>query len=183
MEAAVALLRRHGPTKVTVIDVARALGMSHGNIYRHFASKAELFDAIAERWLHTVSDPLEAIAAAPQPAAVRLEAWVLTLMHLKLHKLQDDPELFAVYHAVAEEARGVVAQHVATLLGQLERIIAEGVVLGEFTLQEQAAAARAVLNATMPFHHPALLTTVLPAEAEARAVLALLVAGLRSGSL
>ena len=47
------------PAKTTVADVARALGMSHANVYRHFASKAELRDVVAERWLHAVTDPLD----------------------------------------------------------------------------------------------------------------------------
>jgi AcrR family transcriptional regulator len=29
------VLRRHGPEKATVLDVARALGVSHASIYRH----------------------------------------------------------------------------------------------------------------------------------------------------
>ncbi len=55
LTAAEELLRRHGPAKTTVADVARALGMSHANVYRHFASKAELRDVVAERWLHSVT--------------------------------------------------------------------------------------------------------------------------------
>lgn len=179
-----ALLRRHGLSKVAVTDVARALGMSHGNIYRHFASKADLLDAIAERWLHTVTEPLQAIVEGADPAAVRLEAWVLELMRLKQHKLTDDPELFAVYHSIAEAARGVIEHHVAELLAQLTRIVSEGNAGGEFTVREPAQAARAILQATFAFHHPALLSQHrTPSEAEARAVVALLIAGLRSGAL
>ena len=57
-EAAQDVLRRYGPAKTTVVDVARELGVSHGSAYRHFASKAALPDAIAERWLHSISEPL-----------------------------------------------------------------------------------------------------------------------------
>ena len=65
--AAEELLRRHGPAKTTVADVARSLGMSHANVYRHFASKADLRDAVAERWLTAITTPLEAIVAEPSP--------------------------------------------------------------------------------------------------------------------
>ena len=34
--AAEEVLRRYGPPKATVVDVARALGVSHGSVYRHF---------------------------------------------------------------------------------------------------------------------------------------------------
>ena len=45
------MLRRFGPAKTTVVDVARALDVSHGSVYRHFPSKAALRDAVTERWL------------------------------------------------------------------------------------------------------------------------------------
>ena len=51
LEAAEEVLRRYGPAKANVVDVARALGVSHGSVYRHFPSKAALRDAVTERWL------------------------------------------------------------------------------------------------------------------------------------
>jgi AcrR family transcriptional regulator len=63
LEAAEEALRRYGPTKANVVDVARALGVSHGSVYRHFPSKAALRDAVTERWLSEISQPLEAVAA------------------------------------------------------------------------------------------------------------------------
>ena len=55
LEAAEDVIRRFGPTKATVVDVARALGVSHGSVYRHFASKAALRDAVTERWLARIA--------------------------------------------------------------------------------------------------------------------------------
>jgi AcrR family transcriptional regulator len=187
VEAAEALLRRHGPAKTTVVDVARALGMSHANIYRHFASKAALRDAVAERWLHSISAPLAAVAAGTGPAPARLEAWVLALAAAKRRKVLDDPELFATYHALAEAARGVVEAHVAELRGQLAAIVRAGVGAGEFAPADPDAAAAAVFDATARFHHPHLVREAagLDSAAEERAlrrVVALLAAGLRAGA-
>ncbi len=36
------LLRRFGASKLSVVDVAREIGMSHGNVYRFFDSKSVL---------------------------------------------------------------------------------------------------------------------------------------------
>ena len=136
LTAAEELLRRHGPAKTTVADVARALGMSHANVYRHFASKAELRDLVAERWLHSVTEPLDAIAASAQPAGERLTAWLATLAEVKRRKVHDDPELFANYHALAEQARGVIGAHVARLEAQVARIVADGIAAGEFAVTD-----------------------------------------------
>mgnify|MGYP001605234215 CR=1 FL=1 len=59
LEVAEDVFRRFGPQKTNVVDVARELGVSHGSVYRHFASKAELRDAVVEAWLRRVVDPLE----------------------------------------------------------------------------------------------------------------------------
>ena len=155
LEAAEDVLRRFGPQKASVVDVARALGVSHGGVYRHFPSKAALRDAVTERWLARVSAPLASIAAEDGPAPERLRRWFELLMATKRKKVHDDPELFATYDALAAEAREVVRTHVDALASQLSQIIADGVAQGAFETDDPAAAGRAVLDATARFHNPA----------------------------
>ena len=181
LAAAEELLRRHGPTKTTVSDVA--LGMSHANVYRHFASKADLRDAVAERWLHAVSAPLAAIASGTGPAGDRLLAWLLALAEAKRRKVHGNPKLFANYHAIAGQARSVVAQHVAGLQDQLAGIVRDGIVHGEFAPIDPDAAAAAVLDATLRFHHPQHVREPggRDLSVEARRIMELLLAGLGAG--
>lgn len=183
LDAAERLLRRHGLAKTTVVDVARALGMSHGNVYRHFPSKAALRDAVAARWLRRVSGPLRAIAEGDAPAAQRLEAWLVALAAEKRRKVLSDPEMFDTFHALAEAARAVVDAHVAGLQDQLARIVADGVAEGDFRVADPRAAARLVMEATLRFHHPAHVRAAAgedPAPALRRTI-ALLLPGLRAG--
>ena len=185
LDAAEAALRRYGVEKTNVVDIARALDMSHGNIYRHFPSKQALINAVAVRWLHAVTSPLQAIADdTARPAAERLAAWFDALRIIKRRKVQDDPELFRVHREVTGQSPEAVEEHVRALVGQIEKIIAEGVAAGEFPHGlDTLAAAEAFLHATSPFHHPAMLMRQPPlTDAHARAVLALLVAGLRAGA-
>src|SRR5215218_6246187 len=86
LEAAEEVLRRYGPAKATVVDVARALGVSHGSVYRHFASKAALREAVAERFLAGMSAPLADIVAAELPAPERLRRWLEALIASKRAK-------------------------------------------------------------------------------------------------
>lgn len=155
LDAAEEVLRRFGPAKTTVVDVARALDVSHGTIYRHYPSKAALRDAVAERWLHRVSAPLEAIARAEGDPAALLRAWLDRLIALKRQKCFDDPELFTLYNTLAEQAGAAVDAHVAELVGQLALIVGRGVERGVFAAQDVQATARAVFSATARFHHPA----------------------------
>ena len=183
LDAAEVVLRRHGAEKTNVVDIARALGMSHGNIYRHFPSKQALINAVALRWLHAVAAPLEAIAGnRTRPAGRRLAAWFDTLRAIKQRKVLDDPELFHVHQRIFEHVTGVVDDHIATMLRQLETIISDGIASGEFSKRlDPAKAAKAFLQATAPFHHPALLLQNPPQEEDAKSVFKLLLAGLKAG--
>jgi AcrR family transcriptional regulator len=152
--AAEDVLRRYGPAKATVVDVARALGVSHGSVYRHFASKAALREAVAERFLAGMSAPLADIVDADLPAPERLRRWLDALIASKRAKALEDPELFATYVTLAAESGDVIRDHVDHLVGQLETIIADGADRGELTAPDSRQAARAVFDATARWHDP-----------------------------
>jgi Tetracyclin repressor-like, C-terminal domain len=112
-----------------------------------------LRDAVTERWLAGISSPLEAAAFEDGPALERLVRWLDLLVGAK-RKALDEPELFATYIELTADARQVVRAHVDTLVGQLARIIADGVSRCELEATDPAAAARAVFDATARFHNP-----------------------------
>ncbi|MCU0499234.1 MAG: TetR family transcriptional regulator [Anaerolineae bacterium] len=154
LEAAEEVLRRYGPDKTTVVDVARALGVSHGSVYRHFPSKAALRDAVTERWLLGVSLPLAAVANESISPLTRLRHWFDLLVTTKRRWSQQDPELFATYLALAAESREVVREHVTTLIAQLITILNAGVASGVFYTDDVPTTARALFHATARFHDP-----------------------------
>ncbi|MFE2100085.1 MULTISPECIES: TetR family transcriptional regulator [unclassified Streptomyces] len=154
LEATEEVLRRHGPAKATVVDVARALGVSHGSVYRHFRTKAALREAVTKRWLDRTSQQLAGIVAADGSPEDRLRAWLAALFEAKRHKAGDDPELFRTYTVLTEENVAAVGEHITDLTAQLTRIIQDGVAAGAFTAPGPAATARAVFQATGRFHDP-----------------------------
>src|ERR1700684_2758429 len=81
--AAEDVIRRFGPAKATVLDVARALGVSHTAVYRHVATKAELRDMVVGRWLEATLSPLRAVVAESGPAPVRLRKLIDALIAVK----------------------------------------------------------------------------------------------------
>jgi AcrR family transcriptional regulator len=149
------VLRRFGLAKATVVDVARALDVSHGSVYRHFPSKASLRQAVAKRWLDRANAPLQQISEASGPAAERLERWLRTMFAIKYEKVCDDPEMFATYLTLAQEACEAVKAHRERLIDQIAHILSDGVKQGSFQVADLKATARAVFDATVRFHHPA----------------------------
>ena len=154
LDAAEDVLRRYGPAKANVVDVACALGVSHGSVYRHFASKAALRNAVIDRWLSRVSQPLEGIVKEDGPAPLRLQRWFEALRAIKVKKVTQDPAIFATYHALALEAGYSIAAHVGHLTDQLQTIISNGIRTGDFAPSDARDAAKAAFDATMRFHNP-----------------------------
>jgi AcrR family transcriptional regulator len=149
------VIRRFGPAKATVVDVARALGVSHAAVYRHVATKAEMRDLVVGRWAEATMPPLRAIAALSCPAPQRLRQFVDALIAVKRRRATEDPELFAAYRTLAADAKSVVAAHVNELVELAAIVIRSGVDEGSFRTIDPLAAGRAVLVATSRFHHPA----------------------------
>jgi AcrR family transcriptional regulator len=176
------VLRRFGLAKATVVDVARALDVSHGSVYRHFPSKASLREAVAKRWLDRVNTPLERIAEGSGPAPARLERWLRALFAAKYKRVCEDPEMFATYLTLAREACAVVKAHKEGLVDQIAHMLSDGVKQGAFDVADVKTTARAVFDATIRFHHPAHSEEWSDPAQAARidAVLALLLKGLEA---
>ena len=149
------VIRRFGPAKATVVDVARALGVSHTAVHKHVGSKAELRDMVLGRWLESTMPPLLAIVAGRGPAPERLRKLIDALIAVKRRRATDDPELFAAYGTLALDAKSVVVAHIEEMIGLVATIIASGVEEGTFRTVDPTAMGRAVLVATSKFHHPA----------------------------
>jgi AcrR family transcriptional regulator len=154
LTAAEDVIRRFGPSKATVVDVARALGVSHTAVYKHVATKAELRNLVVGRWVEQTMPPLRAIVAGRGPAPKRLRKLVDALIAVKRRRAAEDPELFAAYLTLAADARSVVVAHIDEMIKLIAAIIAAGVEEGTFRTVDPASMGRAVLVATSKFHHP-----------------------------
>ncbi|NEA27082.1 TetR family transcriptional regulator [Actinomadura bangladeshensis] len=177
------VLRRHGPEKTTVLDVARLLGVSHGSVYRHFPSKAALREAVIRRWLDRVRDDFAAAAQdSGRPPAERLRGLLAGMFAAKWAKAKEDPELFATFRVLAAEHSSVSSAHVGFLVGQIRAIVADGMASGDFADGEPEVIARAVLNATSRFHDPmhAEEWNTPETEAESEDVVSLILNGIRA---
>ena len=184
LAAAEDVVRRFGPGKATVVDVARVLGVSHAAVYRHFASKADLREAVVGRWVERTMPPLRAIAAEAGDPPGRLRRFVDALVAGKRRRAADDPELFAAFRTLAAETRAVADAHVAELVGLVASIVADGIRDGSFAAAaaaDPATVGRAVLTATVRFHHPSQAAEWADPGIDAafEAVWALVAAGLR----
>jgi AcrR family transcriptional regulator len=185
LNAAISLLRKYGPDRVTVLDVAAAAGMSHPNVYRHFKSKKVLHEAVMESWFRRGFEPLEKIAQSPLPADQRLEKWMVTASVLRQKSYAEDPELFIMYRLLAREYTPAIQRFQISLHEQVLGILQDGVESGVYRIRHAKDAAKAVMEVMVGFGHPDRVMRFAPnpRTAEVRKLFRLLDAGLKAGVL
>ncbi|MFD1453723.1 TetR/AcrR family transcriptional regulator [Oceanobacillus sojae] len=145
-------IRRFGVDKTSVTDVAKALNVSHGTIYRHFKSKAKLLEGTTEKWLNeTIIAPLTAVYEDHSlKGAEALKTYIQTLIELKRSYAHHEKELFDVYAKVTEEAADLVEQHINRMTSQMSEMIE----LSDFRVSDPDRLAQSIFLATTRFHHP-----------------------------
>lgn len=185
LEAARANVRRFGEAKTNVVDIARALGTSHTTIYRHFRSKADVFDAIVAAAMHDEEELARTFVNARQSASERLTGLVLALHRRKRDRFGNDPEVYQLYRRVVDERPELVRSYAEAMTELLATIIEDGVRQGEFKVDDATKAAEVVRDAVTVFVHPAHVEAATKAgyamEDGVRRVMATLNAAFRQG--
>ncbi|MBP2563193.1 AcrR family transcriptional regulator [Neorhizobium galegae] len=148
-------VRRFGEAKTNVVDIAKAMGLSHSAIYRHFRSKAEIFDALAARTMAEEAELATRFVNAEGSAGDRLRGLVLALHRSKCAKLGDDPEIHGLYRRIVTERPDLVADYARRMTGLVRQILNDGVARGEFCIRDVDLAAGVVRDAVTIFVHPA----------------------------
>jgi TetR/AcrR family transcriptional regulator, transcriptional repressor for nem operon len=76
-DVAEALLQQVGYNGFSYDDIARQVGIRKPSVHHHFATKADLVRAVAERYTHRFMQQLDAITHAHSSAGERLDAYTL----------------------------------------------------------------------------------------------------------
>jgi AcrR family transcriptional regulator len=85
MDAARDLFIVKGYQHVSMRQIAKELGYSHGAIYYHFTNKAELFYALVEKHFGMLEQKLQELAEAPLAPREKLEAILLGYIEFGLN--------------------------------------------------------------------------------------------------
>jgi AcrR family transcriptional regulator len=158
VETAERLYRQFGYLKTTVADIAAELGMSPANIYRFFASKAAITEAVAQKITDDVLEEARVIAADPAlRAEEKLRRVVRSCNEAICQRCLADSRMHAMVHAAIDENWHVIRRHKAALREVTAAIIAEGVRSGEFDVPDPALAALCFQHAMMSSLHPLIV--------------------------
>ncbi|MEL6362613.1 MAG: TetR/AcrR family transcriptional regulator [Pseudomonadota bacterium] len=85
--------------------------MSHGNVYRHFASKDALAAEIAARWMEEMREACDLAVKRNRTVRTKLRALVEAIRS-ELFKRANDPEALSVFHFVIQhKPEEAIAHH------------------------------------------------------------------------
>jgi AcrR family transcriptional regulator len=173
METAEALFRRLGYAKTAVADIAAELGMSPANVYRFFASKNAIVEAICQRCLAEVEAKAWAVGRATGPAGPRLERLILEILAYHKENLLTDQRVNDMVMAAIELSWDAIRAHKDVMRTVVEVILRDGIETHEFEPVDPRETAELILRSLVAFTHPMVIGQCMEEgqdlEAEARA--------------
>ncbi|MGM4912005.1 TetR family transcriptional regulator [Rhizobium sp. 768_B6_N1_8] len=161
LDAAERLFRHYGYSKTTVADVARDLGMSPANIYRFFASKVEIHQAICGRMLAMSYELAANICDQKISAPDRLRQFVRSQYQLTLDTMLDQQKVHEMVIVAIERDWHVIEKHIDSIHALIADVIRDGIAAGEFADQDPEVASRCFGAATINLCHPQMVAQCL----------------------
>ncbi|WP_421852975.1 TetR/AcrR family transcriptional regulator [Novosphingobium sp.] len=161
LDAAERLYDALGFEKVTVTDVARALGMSPANLYRSFANRQAIDEAVTRRSLSVIEDAAWRVARTAHADPLQtFEQLCMTISRETRDLLFSRGRASDLCLAATRGHWPPVRDFMDTLHGVIRHVIAEGqrqgVMRPELPLEETAASA---VCAMAKVWHPIMLDT------------------------
>src|ERR1700739_699037 len=132
IEVAERLFQKVGFQKTTGADIARELHMSSANVYRFFAAKSEINEAVCMDVLGRFEVEAERIAASPGPAAQRLRNLIGSIEKTHRTRYSLDRKLHDLVEVAITENWPVMGRHKERMAAIMEQIIARGMAMSEF---------------------------------------------------
>ncbi|WP_205697313.1 TetR/AcrR family transcriptional regulator [Conexibacter sp. SYSU D00693] len=139
-----ALFDERGAQDAPVEEVARALGLNRALIYRHFASREELYVRTVTTYLDELAALLRGAAAAHQDPADALEALCGAFAEFGLDHPAFPDAALSLMRRPADELRDVVSdgtwlrlgQSMGACLGTSARVLRAGMLSGAFAVDD-----------------------------------------------
>lgn len=181
LDAAVARIMHYGYAKTTMAEIARDCDMSAGNIYRFFASKIDIAEAMARKLNLEINQEMAALARGKGSAPDKLRRLNSVALHRTFDKLASDAKILEVAEVLSHERPSFANEEMAQERVHMVRILEQGIAEGDFAAMENPNfVAEMMQAATMKFKYPQLWSrlTLPKLERELDGVMDIILAGL-----
>ncbi len=143
--AAVRLFVEKGVAETTVRDIAQAVGISEGALYRHFVSKEQLVWLLFERHYVEFAGRLMALAHAESTTRARLAAMIRGFC--RAH--DENPVLFRFMLFAQHGQLGKLSAETPTPVSAVRNVLVEGLAAGELPAQDADLATALVFGVVL----------------------------------
>lgn len=141
-QAAIGLFVKKGVVETTVRDIADAVDISEGALYRHFVGKDELVWQLFERHYLAFADRLQALADGEATARGKLAAMIRGFCQAH----DDDPALFHFLVFVQHGQLGKLKADAPTPVAVMHAVLAAAIESGEIPTQDAYLASALVMG-------------------------------------
>ena len=184
LEAAMNRIVHYGYGKTTMSEIAGDCDMSAGNIYRFFASKLDIAEAMARKFNAELYQTYAEIARGPESPAQRLRK----VFHFNLSQTYDaiekEAKILEVAEVLGEERPLFMNEGLAQERIYLCTILEDGVAQGDFAeIADCNYTAEMIQSGLMKYRFPQLFSrlTLPKLQRELNGVLDIMIAGLKHG--
>lgn len=181
LDAAVARIMHYGYAKTTMAEIARDCDMSAGNIYRFFASKIDIAEAMARKLNLEINQEMAALARGKGTGPEKLRRMHAVALHRTFDKLASDAKVLEVAEVLSHDRPSFANEEMAQERVHMVRILEQGIAEGDFAAMENPNfVAEMIQSATMKFKYPQLWSrlTLPKLERELDGVMDIILAGL-----
>jgi AcrR family transcriptional regulator len=176
IEAAEILFSRFGPTKTSVADIARKLGMSSANIYNFFPSRDAILEAVGQIHLTSSRESLLAETSEIEGDWPKIENLFLKNARRLRDLLANETDILHLQALEAQHQWKFVIDYHAFLMKTVHTILTDAMQAGRFRKQDPSEATTALFDCMLSALDPVHLRTFghLHHERRIKAQLALL---------
>ena len=159
LEAAMERIVHYGYSKTTMSEIAKDCNMSAGNIYRFFASKLDIAEAIGRKFNSELYETYAGICRKQNTAADRLRQFFEFSMERTYEALEEKDKLVELAETLADERPLFMNEQLAQERVYLVQILENGIEAGEFRpLDRKEEVAEMIQASMMKFRFPQMFS-------------------------
>lgn len=155
LNAALERFGHYGFSKTTMAEIAGDCGMSAANIYRHFDGKKDIIAELAIQLFSTQEKKLaERVNSPCTSCAEKVHRFFQEALLLSHALITKQPQMKEMVDYICQERFDLVRQQKEIKRQCIEAVLREGMVKGEFLIEDLQAVTQAFKHATVMFHTP-----------------------------
>lgn len=185
LEAARDRFSHYGYAKTTMSEIARDCEMSAGNIYRFFASKLDIAEAMAVAFNNETVEHFRRIANKDADARSRLYEFFAFALDETYKKIDSEAKILEIAEILRKERPNFLSGQLAEERVFIVKILTDGMDKGVFrSLDAPYVTAEMIQSSLMKFRFPQAYTNLKldKLNYELKGVMSLLLAGLSLGA-